>query len=141
MKNFYFITPRYIITDRGPGSVVGTAIGYGINGPGIESRWRTRFSAPVQTGPGAYPASCTTGFETFPGVKRQGRGVDQPPHLEARLKKEYSYTSTPSGPSWPVLGRILPLPLPYDFIMHSNFTSHSVYTVILSHVFLCSVVI
>jgi len=34
----------------------------------------TRISAPVQTGPGAHPASCTmvTGF--FPGVK-SGRGV------------------------------------------------------------------
>jgi len=34
-----------------------------------------------------------TGF--FPGVKRPGRGVDHPPHLAPRLKKEYRYTSTP----------------------------------------------
>jgi len=26
------------------------------------------------------------------GVKRQGRGVDEPPHLAQRLMKEYSYT-------------------------------------------------
>jgi len=31
----------------------------------------------------------------FPGVKRPGRDVDHPPHLEPRLKKEWSYTSTP----------------------------------------------
>jgi hypothetical protein len=31
----------------------------------------------------------------FPGVKRPERGVDHPPHLAPRLKKEYSYTSTP----------------------------------------------
>jgi hypothetical protein len=29
----------------GPGSVVGIATGYGLDGPGIESRWGTRFSA------------------------------------------------------------------------------------------------
>jgi hypothetical protein len=31
----------------------------------------------------------------FPGVKRPGRVVDHPLHLVPRLKKEYSYTSTP----------------------------------------------
>jgi len=33
-----------------------------------------RFSAAVQTGPGAHAASCTMGTESFPGVK-SGRGV------------------------------------------------------------------
>ena len=51
------------------GSVVGIATGYGLDGPGIESRWGARFYAPVQTGPGAHPASCTMGTESFPGVK------------------------------------------------------------------------
>ena len=32
---------------------------------------------------------------SLPGVKRSGRGVDIPRHLEPRLKKEYSHTSTP----------------------------------------------
>jgi len=49
-----------------------------------------RFSASVQTGPEAHPASYTMGKGSFPGVKRPGRGVD---HLT--LKKEYSYTSNP----------------------------------------------
>jgi hypothetical protein len=75
--------------------VVGTATRYGLDGPGIESRWGVRFSAPVQTGPGAHPASCTMGNGTFPGVKRPGRGVDYLPHPAPSLKKEYSYTSTP----------------------------------------------
>jgi hypothetical protein len=35
--------------------------------------------APVQTGPGAHPASYTIGTESFPGVKRPGRDVDHPP--------------------------------------------------------------
>jgi len=47
-----------------------------------------RFSAPVQTGPGANPASYTTGTGSFTGVKRPGRGFDHPPHLAPRLKKE-----------------------------------------------------
>jgi hypothetical protein len=38
-----------------------------------------RFSAPVQTGPGAHPASCTMWTGSFPGVKR-GRGVTLTPH-------------------------------------------------------------
>jgi len=39
----------------------------------------TRFSALVQTGPGAHPASCTMGTGSFPGVKN-GRGVTLTPH-------------------------------------------------------------
>jgi hypothetical protein len=39
----------------GPGSSVGIATGYELDGPGIESRWGKNFP-PVQTGPGAHPA-------------------------------------------------------------------------------------
>jgi hypothetical protein len=38
-----------------------------------------RFSAPVQTGPGAHPASCTMGTGSFLGVK-SGRGMMLTPH-------------------------------------------------------------
>jgi len=38
-----------------------------------------RYSAPVQTGCGAHPASCTVGTGSFPGVK-SGRGVALTPH-------------------------------------------------------------
>ena len=37
------------------------------------------FSAPVQTGPEAHPASCKTGTGSFPGVSC-GRGVTLTPH-------------------------------------------------------------
>ena len=47
-----------------------------------------RFSATVQTGPGAHPVSCTMGTASFPGVKRPGRGVDHALHLTPRLRKE-----------------------------------------------------
>ena len=54
---------------------------YGLDGPGIKSRWGGRFSAPVQTGPGARPDSYTTGIGSFSGVKRLGRGADHPPPI------------------------------------------------------------
>jgi hypothetical protein len=72
----------------GRDSSVGTAIRYGLDGPGIESRLGRDFSAGVHTGPGAHPASCTMGTESLPGVKRLGRGVDDPPHLGPKLKQE-----------------------------------------------------
>jgi len=52
--NGYFI-------QSGPGSSVGISTGYGLDGTGIESRLGARFSAPVQTGPGVHPDSCTMG--------------------------------------------------------------------------------
>jgi hypothetical protein len=63
----------------GPGSVVGIANGYGLDGPVIESGRGARFSAPIQTGPGSHPASCTMGTGSFLGVKN-GRGVTLTPH-------------------------------------------------------------
>ena len=47
-----------------------------------------RFSTPVQTGPGAHPASYIMGTGSFPGVKRPGRGVHHPPPLSAGVKEE-----------------------------------------------------
>jgi len=39
-----------------------------------------RFSAPLQTGPGAHPASCTMGTGSFVEIK-SGRGVTLTPHF------------------------------------------------------------
>ena len=81
----------------GPGSSVGTATELRAGCSGDRIPVRTRFSAPVKTGPGAHPASCTTGTGSFPGVK-SGRGVTLTPshRSSAVVKKEYSYTSAPS---------------------------------------------
>ena len=68
----------------GRDSAVGIATRYGLDGPGIDSLWRAKFSAPIQTGPGAHPAACTMGTGSFPGVKRQGRGADHPPPSKCR---------------------------------------------------------
>ena len=65
--------------------VVGIATRYGVDGPGIESWWGARFSAPVQTGPGSHPASCTMGTGPFPRVKWPGRDADPPPPLPLLL--------------------------------------------------------
>ena len=64
-----------------------------------------RFSARVQTGPGAHPASCTVGTVSLPGVKRPGRGVDHLPPSSAEVKERIElYLYSPFGPSWPVVG-------------------------------------
>jgi len=47
-----------------------------------------RFSAPVQTGPGAHSVSDAMGTDSFPGIERPKRGIHHPPHLVPMLKKE-----------------------------------------------------
>ena len=56
-----------------PGSSVGIATELQTGRSGIESRWGRDFP-PVQTGPGAHPASCKMGTGSFPGIKC-GRGL------------------------------------------------------------------
>jgi hypothetical protein len=51
----------------GSGSSVCIATDYGLDGPRVQSRWGRDFP-PVQTDPGAHPASCTMGTGSFPGV-------------------------------------------------------------------------
>ena len=85
-------------------SSVGIATPYGLDAPGIETRWGRDF-APVQTDPVAHPATYTMGTGTILGVKRPGRGVDHPPPSSAEVKERVElYLYSPSGPSWPVLG-------------------------------------
>jgi len=50
----------------GPGSSVGIATRYRLDGSGIESRCGRDFP-PFQNGPGAHPASCTMGTGSFRG--------------------------------------------------------------------------
>ena len=93
----------------GRDSAVGIATRYGLEGPGIECRWRRSFPHPFQTGPGAHPASYTMGTVSFPGVKRLGRGIDHLPPSSAEVKEGVQlYLYSPSGPSCPVLGQSLP---------------------------------
>jgi len=65
---------------------------------------KARFSALVQNGPGAQPASCTMGTGSFPGVKPPKCGVDHPPTSSAEVKeREDLYFYSLCEPSWPVL--------------------------------------
>ena len=80
---------------------MGIATRYGLEGPGIDSQWEARLSAPVQTGPVAHSASCTMGTE----VERPGRGVDHPPPSSAEVKGRVElYLYPPPPPSGPQPG-------------------------------------
>ena len=58
-----------------------------------------RFSAPVQTGPGAQPASCTVGTGSFPGVKSSQDVMLTPhPHLVSQSRKRRAIPQLPHGP-------------------------------------------
>jgi hypothetical protein len=74
---------------------VGIATRYGLDGPGSNPGWGEIF----RTRPDllwGQPSLIYNGYRvSAPGVKRLGRGVDYPPHLALRLKKECSYTSAP----------------------------------------------
>ena len=73
-------------------------------------------STSVQNGPGAHPASCTVGTGSL-SRGQSGRNLSTTlPHIAPRLKREYSYTSTPTPCGiWQVIGQ--PLHLPYEFFL------------------------
>jgi hypothetical protein len=54
----------------------GIATGYGLDVPGIESRWE-----------GAQPAYYTIATASFPRAKRPGCAIDHPPPSSAEVKK------------------------------------------------------
>jgi hypothetical protein len=88
----------------GPGSSVGIATGYGLDGPGIQSRCGWDFQHLSRPALGTHPSSCTMGTRSFPGVE-SGRGVTLTPHplLVPRSKNRVElYLYSPQGPSWPV---------------------------------------
>jgi len=95
---------------------VGITPRYGLDGPGIESRWRRDFPHPSRLGPGAHPASCTIGTRFFPGVKRPGCGVDHPPPSSTEVKERVElYLYSAPGSSSPVIR--WPLPFVHALIM------------------------
>ena len=60
------------VSHVGRNSSVGISIRYGLDGPGIESRWGAKFSTPVQTGSEAHPASYKMSTESYPEGKAAG---------------------------------------------------------------------
>ena len=69
-------------------SSVGIATRYGLDGPGIESRWGRDFLHPFRPALNPHPPSQTVGNGSFLGVNLPGSGVDHPTHLVPRLRKE-----------------------------------------------------
>jgi hypothetical protein len=93
----HFRNNVYIITLYINALWAGIATRYGLDGPGIKSRWGRDFSAPVLTNPGAHPASYTMGT----GVKRPGCGVNHPLQSSVEVKeREELYLCSLSGSSW-----------------------------------------
>jgi len=96
-------------------SLVGTATRYWLDGPGIKSRWGRYF--PHLSRPALEPTQPP--IQWVPGsfleVKRVERGDDHPPPSSAEVKERVQlYLYSPFGPSWPVIGWPLPLPLPFS---------------------------
>jgi hypothetical protein len=81
-------------------SVVGITTRYGLDGPGIKSRWGRDFPHRPDR-PWDPPSPLYNGYRvSFQEVKRLGRGVDHPPSSSARVKEGVElYLYSPSGPS------------------------------------------
>ena len=83
----------------GPGSLVGMATGYGLDGPGIESRWGEIFRTSPDR-PWGLPSLLHNGYRVFPGGKeRPGRDADpSPPSSAVGHKRVELYLYSPCGP-------------------------------------------
>ena len=68
----------------GPGSSVRIATGYGLDGPGIESRWRRNF--PHLSTPALGPTQPPV--QRVPGKVRPGRAADHSPPSSAAVVEE-----------------------------------------------------
>jgi len=99
-----------------------TATCYGLEDPGIDPGGGDIFLTRPDRfwGP---PSLLYNAYQVFPGGKAAGswRSVDHPPLSSAEVKERVElYLFSPSGPSWPVLGWILPLLLPF-YLCRPNF--------------------
>jgi len=73
----------------GPGSSVGIATGYGLDGPRIESRWGGEIFRMFPDRPWGSPSLLDNEYRVFPGGKeRPGRDADPSPLLVSLVMKE-----------------------------------------------------
>ena len=102
----------------GRGSSVSIATCYGLDGPGIESRWGRDFPHPSRPalGPTQPPIQRVPGISR--GVKRPGRGFNHQPPSGVEVKERVElYLYSPYGPLWPFLGWTLPLYITVKYII------------------------
>jgi hypothetical protein len=87
-------------------SPVDVSTRYGLDGPGIESRWGEIFRTRPDRSWGA-PVLLNNGCRVcFSGIKWSRRGVNRPPPSSAEVKEIVElYFYFPSGLSWPFVGR------------------------------------
>jgi hypothetical protein len=84
LRSKYF--PQHPIL-RGPGSIVGIATGYRMDGPGIESQWGRDFPHLSRRARGP-PSLLYNGYRVFPGSKeRPGCDADPTPPSRVVVKK------------------------------------------------------
>ena len=92
-------------------SSVGVATRYGLDGPGIESRWGRNFPHPSR--PALRPTQTPIHWIlSLSPVKAAGAWLWPPTPSSAEVKETvelHSYLYCPSGPPWPILGWNLPL--------------------------------
>jgi hypothetical protein len=108
----------------GPGSSVSIATGYGLDGPGIESRRGGEIFHTCPDRPWGPPGLLYNRYWVFPrGKERPGRDANPSSSSSAVIMKGYSYTSThPYGPfglyraSVPVQGCTLPFTSFYQYL-------------------------
>jgi hypothetical protein len=96
-------------------------LGYGLDGPRIQTRWRRDFPRPSKPalGPTQPPVQLVPGL--YPKVKRPGCGVDHPPPSSTEVKERaqlYLYSSY--GPVWQLAGWTFMYPQDARLLTDSN---------------------
>ena len=85
----------YYVSFSGPATVADIVTGYGLEGPGIESRWGGEISRTRQDRPWGPPSLLYNAYRIFPvGKKRPGFDTETSPLLVqwSRIVEEYLYS-------------------------------------------------
>jgi len=104
---------------RGRDISAGIATRYGLDGPGIESRWGEIFRTHPDR-PWGTPSLLYNGYRVFLGGKTAGAWCWLPTPSSVNVKERVElYFYSPSGPLWPVIG----WPLPLHFYLSLSYLS------------------